>query len=355
MLTSGADLVRPLIEVRNERMPIRLLIAVVGLSSLTMVCRTSLAADMRAAVVSGSTIHVRTVARPVAHAGQVLVKLAYAGVNPADWKRASGRPEDPKVGKPADARVPIPGLDGAGVIAAVGAGVSRFRVGDAVLLWSRTGASYAQYVAVSADDVASKPTGLSFSEAAGIPHASLAAWNLLNDVAKVRAGQTVLVLGGAGGVGSAAVQIANNRGAHVIATASARNADYLRKLGSQTVIDYTAQHFEDQLRNIDIAVNAVDVDNAYRALAVLKRGGILVSVAGLPTAAQCAARGVVCAERAPAGKPNYLVLEQIARWTQTGQFFVNIDRTFELQDVLQAWTYSQAGHTRGKIVLRIAE
>jgi NADPH:quinone reductase-like Zn-dependent oxidoreductase len=118
------------------------------------------------------------------------------------------------------------------VVTAVGHGVTGY--GDAVIVWSQARGTYTQYVAVPADTITLKPERLSFAEAAGVAHASLAARNLLIDPAKLRSGQTVLVLGGGGGVGSAAVQIATNRGAHVIATASARNADYLKALGAST-------------------------------------------------------------------------------------------------------------------------
>jgi NADPH:quinone reductase-like Zn-dependent oxidoreductase len=151
------------------------------------------------------------------------------------------------------------------------------------------------------------------------------------------------------------VQIARNAGAQVFATASARNAGYLKALGAQTVFDYSTQHFEDQLRNIDIAINTVDIDNAYRALAVVRRGGYLLSSVGLPAPAQCAARGVICCGRTLTGTPFAVVLKQLADWSQAGRFKVNIDRIFELTDVLKAWQYSQAGHTRGKSVIRISD
>jgi len=324
-----------------------------SLMALALASSPSWAATMQAAVVTGSRIRIQSVARPIAHSGELLVKVHFAAVNPADWKRASGNPEDPLVGRPRDPQLAIPGLDASGVIEQIGPGVKGFKAGDPVLLWSRNGGTYAQYVAVRADDVALIPAGLPFEKAAAIPHAGLAAWNLLVDVARVRPGQSVLVIGGAGGVGSAAVQIARIRGSHVVATASARNADYLRKLGAETTIDYASQHFEEQLRNVDVAVNAVDADNAYRGLAVVKRGGYLLSVAGLPSPGECASHGVICAARASGGTPTHAVLEQLARWAQSDQFSVNLDRTFELNDVLQAWSYSQAGHTRGKTVIRI--
>ena len=304
---------------------------------------------MRAVEIGAGRIQIRELARPVAASGQVLVKIHFAGVNPADWQSAGGSDYASAEG------FSIPGLDGSGVIEAVGSGVAGYKVGDAVIVWSQARGTYAQYVAVPATTIARKPPGLSFAEAAGIAHAGLAAWNMLIDQAGVRAGQTVLVLGGAGGVGSAAVQIAKNKGAHLIATASARNAEYLRALGTDLVIDYNAQHFEDQLHNVDIAINTVDVDNAYRALAVVRRGGYLLSVAGLPSASQCAARAVICASRSLDGTAVHLALKQLADWTQAGKFRVNIDQTFEMTDVLKAWQYSQAGHTRGKSVVRIGD
>lgn len=311
------------------------------------------ASSMQAAVVTGSRISVQTVPRPIPAPGELLVRLQYASVNPADWKRASGKPEDANLGKPREGQPSIPGMDGAGTIEALGRGVTGFAVGDPVMLWSRHAGTYAQYVAVAAADVVRRPEGVSAVQAAAIPHAGLAAWGLLMDIAKVHTGQNVVVLGGAGGVGSDAVQIAKIRGAHVIATASARNAAYLRQLGADGVIDYTTQHFDEQVRNVDIVVNAVDADDAYRGLAVVRRGGYLLSVAGLPLPTQCAGRGVICAARDPALTSTRQALEQLAGWAQSGRFSVNIDRTFELNDVLQAWAYSQAGHTRGKAVIRI--
>jgi NADPH:quinone reductase-like Zn-dependent oxidoreductase len=330
------------------------LVVLLAASSAAVPSAAAGANSMRAAVVTPGRVQVREVARPRAGRGQVLVQLRYAGVNPGDWKSAGGSAEDTAPARAA-AVSPIPGVDGAGVIAAVGASVSGYKIGDAVIVWSQAHGTYAEYVAVPAATITLKPEGLSFAEAAGVAHAGLAAWNLLIDLAKVHSGQTVLVLGGAGGVGSAAVQIASNRGAHVIATASARNADYLKALGAHTVIDYNAQHFEDQLRDVDIALNTVDIDNAYRALAVVRRGGSLVSTVGLPTVAQCAARAVNCSARSRTGTPAHLVLQQLAEWSRAGMYKVNIDRSFELVDVLQAWQYSQSGHTRGKCVIRTGD
>ena len=311
-------------------------------------------ASMQAAVVRGGSVRVQTLNRPAAAAGQVLVKIRFAGVNPADWKDASGHAEDAGIASAANA-AGIPGLDGSGVVTAVGAGVTGYQPGDAVIVWSRARGTYAQYVAVPVATIAHRPASVSFEQAAGLAHAGLAAWNMLVDIAHVRAGQQVLVLGGAGGVGSAAVHIAKRNGARVIATASTRNLEYVRSLGADQVIDYTRAHFEDQVRNADIVINTVDADNAYRGLAVVRRGGFLVSSNGLPTADRCAMRGVFCSLRTSTGTPTAVVLKQLADWSQSGQYQVNIDQIYALSEVLKAWGYSQAGHTRGKSLIRIGE
>jgi NADPH:quinone reductase-like Zn-dependent oxidoreductase len=326
------------------------LLALAVLCASASLCLAADSATMQAAVAAGGTIRIQTLPRPSAAAGQLLVAVHFAGVNPGDWKYASGHPEGETF---AEENSAIPGLDGSGVIAAVGAGVAGFRLGEPVMFWSPRRGTYAQYAAVSSETVVAKPDGLSFAQAAGLAHASLAAWNLLIDTAHVQPGQIVLVLGGAGGVGSAAVQIAANKGAHVIATASGRNAEYLKSIGAERMIDYTREHFEDQVRNADIVLDTVDADNAFRGLAVLRRGGFLVSVAGLPPAAQCAERAVTCSNRTLRGTSVAAALQQLADWSQAGRYRVNIDQVFSLSEVGKAWGYSQAGHTRGKSVIRI--
>jgi NADPH:quinone reductase-like Zn-dependent oxidoreductase len=340
------------------RLPAALLLACAALAAASSAAADD--ATMQAAVPRGGTVRVQTLPRPVAAAGEVLVSLRFAGVNPDDWKYAAGRPEAAAEAGPAaaayvvgDGPAPIPGLDGAGVVAALGAGVANLRVGDAVMLWSARRGTYAQFVSVPSLTVVRKPDGLSFEEAAGLAHAGLAAWNLLIDIAHVHAGQSVLVLGAAGGVGSSAVQIARARGAHVIATASARNTEYLQSIGAEQVIDYTRVHFEDLVRNADVVVNTVDSDNAYRGLAVTRRGGFLVSVNGLPPRDQCAARGVSCAARNFDGTPVGEVLGKLGEWAQAGRYRVHVDRVFALTEVIKAWGYSQTGHTQGKSLIRM--
>jgi NADPH:quinone reductase-like Zn-dependent oxidoreductase len=131
-------------------------------------------------------------------------------------------------------------------------------------------------------------------------------------------------------------------GAHVIATASGAHLDYLRTLGAEEVIDYTQTPFETQVSDVDVVINTVDADNASRAVGVIRRGGWLVSLLGLPME-QCNAAGIQCSSRTMTGTLNGEVLK----------FTVHIDRTFRLQEVAQAWEYSQARHTTGKSVIQL--
>jgi NADPH:quinone reductase-like Zn-dependent oxidoreductase len=325
----------------------KLLLLLPMLAALSAGAGASADASMLAAVTGAGSVHVLSVARPVPKAGQVLVQLHFAGVNPDDWRQPQG------AGAAGAATVPIPGSEGSGVIVALGVGVRDYRVGDAVILWSHARGAYAQYLAVPVQTVFPKPASMSFEQAASLAQAGIAAWNMLIDIAHVRAGQTVLILGDAGGVGSAALQIAKNKGAHVIATAPASGAGYLSSLGADQVIDYTAQHFEDQVRNADIVLNTLDADNAYRGLAVLKAGGFLVSLDGLPTLQQCAARTVTCANRT-ADTPERAVLEQLAGWSSAGRYRIDIGKVFRLSEIIKAWGYSQ-GDAHGKSVIRTSE
>jgi len=335
-------------------------------------------ATMRAVVVVDGQPVVRELPRPHPAAGQVLVRVHAAGVNPVDWKIATGRagaqpmgrgapppPPDGGASRPAgspstaspppgpeDGTPAIPGFDASGVVEAIGAGVSRYKAGDAVIVWSKNRGTYAEHVAVDVDTVAAKPAGMSFAQAAAIGHASITAWNMLVDVAQLKAGQRVLILGAAGGVGSTAIQVAHNLGAHVIATASGSHLDYLRSLGADEVIDYTREAFEQRVHEIDVVINTVDADNARRAVSVIRRGGWLVSLVGLPTE-QCAAAGVQCSSRTMDGTPYGEVLERLAQWARQGRFSVHVDRAFGLEQVGEAWAYSRAGHTTGKIVIRL--
>lgn len=323
-----------------------------GLALLLLPSFAALAAGptMRAVVLSGGEPVLQSVALPQPGAGEVRIAIRAAGVNPADWKmaRTAGR-----MGP-----TPILGLDASGIIDAVGPGVSGWKPGDAVIALTRPPhGSYARYAVVSVDFIAHKPRTLTFEQAAGIPVAGVTAWRSLIEVAHVQSGQRVLIDGGAGGVGSAAVQIAKARGAYVIATASARNERFLRSIGADEVIDYTAGPFEQKVGDVDVVLETVSPENTLRALRTLKPGGMLVSIVDKPGPPldRCAAAKIQCGvPGSSGGQPATPYLDAVVALANAGKYRVNVDRVLPLSEVGEAWRLSRAGHTRGKLILSIA-
>ena len=325
--------------------------------ALVLFSATLRAADtMKAIIVSGKQPQLQSVARPVPGAGQILIKVRATSVNPADWKVAS-----------IDLPMPwIPGWDAAGVVQAVGPGVSEYHRGDAVMAFferrpdpvkaAPNAGGYAQYAVVGLGVVARKPAKASFEEAAGIPLAAVTAWKALIDEANLQSGQRVLIHGGAGGVGSSAVQIAKSRGAYVIATASPRNNDFLKKIGADEIIDYNSVRFEDRLKDLDVVLNTVDADTGIRSLQVLKPGAVLVSVVAPTPPDQCGAAKVRCTivDRGR-GTPINQLLAQVSKLVDAGKYDVHIDATLPLAEVSKAWDMNRSGHTRGKIVLTVPQ
>ncbi len=170
-------------------------------------------------------------------------------------------------------------------------------------------------------------------------------------VGNVQAGQRGLIEGGAGGVGSSPVQIAKSRGAHVIATASPSHDALLHALGADEILDYHNAHFEDALRNLDVVLNTVDADTNVRSIAMVKPGGILVSVVGVPPAEQCAAARIHCAITGPVSGE---FLGEISELADHEQFHVNIEQRLPLAEAAKAWELNRSGHTGGKIILDVS-
>lgn len=294
-------------------------------------------------VAPDGTLSVQTRPVPQPGVGEVLIRVRAAGVNPVDWKVAQRR-----IGM-------VPGVDVAGTIDSLGEGVSGFAVGEAVLGWARQSGSYAEYAVVPVNSLARKSKALSFEQAAGVPIAAETAYRALHEAAKVQKGQTVLIHGAAGGVGSAAVQIAKAAGAKVIGTASPNNHEFLKSLGADQVIDYKSQRFEEVVKKVDLVINTVDADTATRSVAVLREGGTLVSVAGAPDAAACAAAKVICTRpNRDTGASNAELLQRVMDLADAGKFKVNVDEAFAMADTAKAWEKSKAGHTRGKLVIKVS-
>src|SRR6267142_6185072 len=210
------------------------------------------AVTMKAVVVheygGPEVLKLEDVPRPEPHDNEILVRVIAAGVNPVDGMIRSG-----KFAQFFNTKLPlIPGYDIAGVVEKTGAKITKFKAGDSVYAYIglKEGGGYAEYAVATEKEAALKPKSTGYVEAAAIPVVALTAWQALIDTAKLSAGQTVLIHGGSGGVGSFAIQIAKARGAKVIATASTANQDLLKQLGADVAIDYTKQKFEDAAKDV---------------------------------------------------------------------------------------------------------
>ena len=298
------------------------------------------------------SLRVEEAPTPEPRAGEVLVRIHAAGINPVDWKTCAGEGVASRLEDPFPF---IPGWDVAGVVEAPGAGVSDFRVGDAVcgmVRWHWGGGAYAEYVAAPAVDLVAKPHTLDDSQAAGLPLAASTAWQALFDTAKLKAGQTVLIHAAAGGVGHLAVQLATWKGAQVIGTASARNQAFLRELGVHHIIDYNGTRFEEVAKNVDVVLDCVGGEVQERSWAVLKPGGMLASIRGRPDAEQAEAHRVRALHVSV--RTEQAQLRAIADLANEGRLRVHVHETLPLDEVRKAHEMSKTGHTRGKLVLRAA-
>lgn len=300
---------------------------------------------MQAAEVGeNGTLSVQTRPVPRPGAGEVLIKVRAAGVNPVDWKVAQRR-----LGM-------VPGTDVAGTIDSLGEGVTGWKVGEQVLGFARQSGSYAEYAVIPVNSLARKPKSMTFEQAAGVPIAAETAYRALHESGKIARGQTVLIHGAAGGVGSAAVQIAKAAGARVIGTASPNNHEFLRSLGADQVIDYKSQKFEDVVKNADLVLNTVDADTNARSIKVVREGGTLVSIVGPPNAEACTAAKIRCARPdRDTGASNAEMLARVVELADAGKFKVNVDGAFPLADASKAWAKSREGHTRGKLIIQVSE
>ena len=286
--------------------------------------------------------------RPEPQAGEVLLRVHAAGVNPVDWKIRQGLLKD---------FMPVtfpytPGIEVAGVVEDVGPGVTASEIGQAVFGQSARGA-YAEYITAPVEALALKPETLSFAEAATVPVGATTAWRALFEHGGLQAGQRVLIQGAAGGVGLFAVQFAKWKGAQVIGTASTANLDFVRGLGADTVVDYTTTPVESVIQDVDLVLDGIGAETLISSLAVIKRGGTLISIAGPPSQETAKARGVHATMIR--SQPSRELLQIVTRLIDEGRLKVTAGKTFPLSEVQQAHEYSRSGHGRGRIVLQIAD
>lgn len=279
--------------------------------------------------------------------GEVLVRVHAAGVNPVDWKIREGY-------RKGSFSLPlIPGWDVSGVVEATGPGVSRWKAGDEVYGrgdTSRDG-SYAEYMAVRESDLARKPASVDHVHAAAIPFAGLTAWQALFDVANLSEGHTVLIHGGAGGVGHFAVQLARWKGAHVIATATGRTVGFVREMGAHEVIDFKTARFEDVVHDVDVVLDIIGGETQKRSLQVLRKGGILVSTVGISSPEDAAGRGVRA--EAMVARADADDLKEMADSVDSGDVNPIVHVILLLNEAAKAHELLQQGGIRGKIVLKV--
>jgi NADPH:quinone reductase-like Zn-dependent oxidoreductase len=247
--------------------------------------------------------------------------------------------------------LPLPhtlGLEGAGIVEAVGEDVTAFQVGQSV--YGIVTGGYAEYAVATAANVQLKPANITFDQAAAVPMGALTAWKAIED-ANIQTGQRVLIHGAAGGVGAYAVQFAGLKGAQIIGTASANNAEFVRSIGAHEVIDYNAVRFETAVHDLDVVIDTVGGEIIERSWQVLRPNGVLITVAARLTPDQSQAHGVRAASsgRAPLEK-----LQLISEMLASKQVAPVVGSIFPLAEARQAHELGQTRHGRGRIILLTA-
>ncbi|TPN82541.1 NADP-dependent oxidoreductase [Mesorhizobium sp. CU2] len=286
---------------------------------------------------------------PSPKAGEVLVRVKAAGINPVDGAVRAGY--FPLIGEPPF----ILGWDISGTVEALGSGVTTLKVGDQVFgmpRFPKQAAAYAELVATPADEIAAKPGAIDHAHAAALPLAGLTAWQGLVRHGQLQSGQRVLIHAGAGGVGHLAVQIAKARGAWVIATASPDKLDYVRSIGADEVVDYTKGDFTEQVRNVDLVLDAMGGDNADKSLKVLRDGGVLVSLLNVHDATRTKAGERNIRVERMSVVPDREGLVEIARLIDAKKLAVHVAKAFPLDQAGAAHAFL-ATRPIGKVVLTI--
>jgi len=239
----------------------------------------------------------------------------------------------------------------AGVVVKTGAKITKLKIGDPVYAYLLFGGGWAEYCISNESESAIKPKSLNFVEASSVPLAALTAWQAF-ELGKVD-GQTVLIHGGSGGVGSFAIQIAKARGARVIATASAANRDLLKQLGADMAIDYTKPNWDADVHDVDFALLPVGGETLKRTYGVMKKGGTIATLISPADPAELKKRGI---HGAPVfSHPNSEELAEITKLIDAGKIKPSVSQILPLADAAKADEQAETHHTRGKIVIKIAD
>jgi NADPH:quinone reductase-like Zn-dependent oxidoreductase len=286
---------------------------------------------------------------PVPAAGEILVDVAAASVNAADWKFRSGQ-----YARHSDAKFPlVPGRDFSGAVSALGVGVGDLKIGDEVfgVLDAGKEGTYAEKLTIKAAIVAKKPKTLSLVDAAAVALTGLTAVNSVADTLQLKKGETILIQGGAGGVAGFAIQFAKHLGAHVITTTSAANKDYVRDLGADEVIDYNTEDFTKVVSGCDAVFDTVGGEVAQKSFAVLKPGGRAAFIASGMEAPK-PNRNDVVSLRPPVGRSR-AAMERVAELVQSGAVRPPVIKLYRLSEAADAHRLSEGRHFRGKLVFKV--
>ena len=296
------------------------------------------------------TLQLNQIDTPKINTDDILIKVKSSSINPVDWKIREGYLKD---FIPYQMPVTL-GFDVSGVVSEVGSEVTDFKIGDEVFSRpdiSRDGA-YADYIAVKADEVAFKSSKLSFEQAAALPLAGITAWQCLIDVGQLQAGQRVLIHAGAGGVGHLAIQIAKAKGAIVIATASTANQELLTQFGADQAVDYTKGVLLEQIEPVDLVIDTIGGEVQNNSWALLKAGGMLVSIVDQPNeelAKQHNAKAAFVFIESSSR-----ILRELNKLVEKDQLLPFIEHRFSLEQIADAHLQSQTGRTRGKIIIKVS-
>lgn len=292
------------------------------------------------------------VPKPKPGSDQILIKVHAAATNPFDWKVREGYMKE---------FIPLKfpatlGGDVAGTVAEIGEDVTGFEVDQAV--YGMAGAasgqgSYAEFTPVKATQLVAKPESVDFVTAAALPLAAVSAYQALVDHIGLKSGQKILIHGGAGGIGSLAIQIAKNVGAYVATTASAKEAEFVKSLGADEVIDYQAQDFASLLKDYDAVFDTVGGETNAKSYTTLKNGGTLVSMVQPEDAALTKQYGIKYVHQS--SQPTVERLAKIAEMVDNGTLKVNVDKVFPLDQAAAALEYLKTGHPRGKVVIQVQD
>ena len=320
-----------------------------------------------------SHVHVGLAPMPEVGPNDVLVRVYAASMNPIDFKIRDGA-----VKLLLDYDMPlILGNDFSGVIEAVGPLVTDWAVGDEVYgrpSKERIG-TFAEYLATDASNIARKPSNVSFQEAAALPLVALTSYQALHDIMNIQPDDRVLIQAGSGGIGTIAIQIAKQLGAYVATTTSTKNADFVRSLGADRVIDYKKEAFDNVLNDYDYVFDTLGGDQLRRAFPVVKRGGAIVSISDKPNGRFAEENDLPVWKKAlfsvatwPLArlertygvtyhflfmKPSGSQLDLIRQWVEDGAIKPVIDRTYPLEAIQEAFDASERGHARGKLIIEL--